>query len=80
VWSGLWLLLSPWTALWDENLFARIVPTLGLMMANPFVRGAVTGVGVVTVLAGIRELFGVFASRTPPEETGEGLKARRPEA
>ena len=37
------------------------------MMANPFVRGAVTGVGVVTVVAGIRELFGVFVSRTPPE-------------
>jgi hypothetical protein len=67
VWSGLWLLLSPWTALWDQNLFARVIPALGIMMANPFVRGAVTGVGVVTVVAGIRELFGVFASRTPPE-------------
>jgi hypothetical protein len=67
VWSGLWLLLSPWTALWDQNLFARIVPALGVVMANPFVRGAVTGVGVVTIGAGIRELFEVFASRTPPE-------------
>jgi hypothetical protein len=67
VWSGLWLLLSPWTALWDQNLFARIIPALGIMMANPFVRGAVTGVGVVTVAAGIRELFGVFASRARPE-------------
>jgi hypothetical protein len=54
VWSGLWLSLAPWTALWDENLFARIVPTLGVMMANPYVRGAVTGVGVVTVVAGFR--------------------------
>jgi hypothetical protein len=80
VWSGLWLLLSPWTALWDQNLFARIVPTLGVLMANPYVRGAVTGVGVVTVVAGIRELFGVFVSRTPAEEPGEGLNARRPEA
>jgi hypothetical protein len=67
VWSGLWLLLSPWTVLWDQNLFARIVPALGLMMANPFVRGAVTGVGVVTVVAGIRELFGVFVPRATPE-------------
>jgi len=80
VWSGLWLLLSPWTALWDQNLFGRMMPTLGAMMANPFVRGAVTGVGVVTVVAGIRELFGVFAARTPPEPPGESLNARRPEA
>lgn len=80
MWSGLWLLLAPWTALWDQNLFARIVPTLGAVMANPFVRGAVTGVGAVTIGAGIRELFGVFGSRTPPEEPHEGLKPRRPEA
>lgn len=80
MWSGLWLLLAPWTALWDQNLFARIVPALGVVMANPFVRGAVTGVGVVTIAAGIRELFDVFASRTPPEAPHEGLKARRPEA
>jgi hypothetical protein len=80
VWAGLWLLLSPWTALWDQNLFGRIVPALGIVMASPFVRGGVTGVGVVTIVAGIRELFGVFASRTTPEPPSERLKARRPEA
>jgi hypothetical protein len=78
VWSGLWLLLSPWTALWDQNLFGRIVPTLGRVMANPFVRGGVTGVGVVTIVAGIRELFGVFAFRAPPDPPAAGPADRPP--
>lgn len=63
MWAGLWLLLAPWTALWDRNLFARLVPVVGVIMANPFVRGAVTGVGLVTIGAGLRELFGVFMPR-----------------
>jgi hypothetical protein len=67
VWAGLWLLLAPWTALWDQNLFGRLVPALGRVMSNPFVRGAVTGVGLVTIVAGIGELFGTFAARTPRE-------------
>jgi hypothetical protein len=67
VWSGLWLLLAPWTGLWDHNLLARLVPVAGAVMVNPFVRGAVTGVGLVTIAAGVRELFGVFAAPTPPD-------------
>jgi hypothetical protein len=61
VWAGLWLALSPWTALWDHNWFAGVVPGLDVVMANPYVRGAVSGVGLVTLWAGVRELFGVFS-------------------
>lgn len=66
MWSGLWLLLAPWTGLWDHNLLTRLSSTVGLIMLNPFVRGAVTGVGMVTIAAGVRELFGLFASPPPP--------------
>ena len=70
MWSGLWLLLAPWTALWDRNLLAGWFPALAPVMANAFVRGAVTGVGLVTIAAGVGELFGVFGvgRPTPPPE------------
>jgi hypothetical protein len=68
VWAGLWLLIAPWTALWDRNYFARVLPLLGTLMSSPYARGAVTGVGLVTMAAGVRELFGVFVVREPPPD------------
>ena len=44
-----------------------MVPGLDVLMASPFVRGAVSGVGLVTIAAGVRELFGVFAAPAPSE-------------
>jgi hypothetical protein len=32
-------------------------------MTNPFVRGGVTGVGLVTALAGLRDLAGALVAR-----------------
>jgi hypothetical protein len=61
--AGLLLILAPWTALWEHNLFGRMVPWLGDAMASQFVRGGVTGVGIVTAIAGLRDLTGAFLSR-----------------
>jgi hypothetical protein len=35
-------------------------------MGNPFVRGAVTGIGLVTLAAGVRDLTSVFLAGRPP--------------
>jgi hypothetical protein len=77
VWAGLWLALSPWTLLWDHNWFGNMVPGLSVVMANPFVRGAVSGVGLVTIAAGVRELFGVFAG--PASSEPPAAPARTPQ-
>lgn len=61
--AGLLLILAPWTSLWERNFFAASIPWLGWWMANQFVRGAVTGVGVITAAAGLRDLAGAFFSR-----------------
>jgi hypothetical protein len=55
--------VAPWTALWEHNLFGRLLPWLGEAMASQFVRGGVTGVGIVTVIAGLRDLAGALLSR-----------------
>lgn len=48
--------MAPWTALWDRNFFGALVPWLGDWMKNGFVRGGVTGVGLVTTVVGLRDL------------------------
>jgi hypothetical protein len=60
---GVLLVLVPWSAFWDRNYFAHLVPWLSAVMANHFVRGAVSGLGVINVVAGVAELFSLFSSR-----------------
>ena len=66
------LILAPWTALWEHNFFGAALPWLGSLMANEFVRGGVTGVGVITAAAGLRDLAAAIFSRPgePPASTG----------
>lgn len=50
-------------ALWRRNAFLTMLPWLGPVMGNPFVRGAVTGIGIITLVAGLRDLASVFLAR-----------------
>lgn len=55
-----------------------MLPWLAPIMGNPFVRGAVTGIGIVTLSAGLRELVSVLFARpvTPaatPDDRGRLL-------
>jgi hypothetical protein len=60
--------VAPWTGFWDRNFFGHTFHVVGVWMANPFVRGAVTGIGVITTLGGVRDLAGSILGRpaTPP--------------
>lgn len=61
--AGLFLTISPWTQFWAHNYFALAYPVVGSLMSSPYVRGGVTGVGLVTVIAGLRDLAYVLANR-----------------
>jgi hypothetical protein len=50
--------------LWERNVFAQWVPWIGQWMESGFVRGGVTGVGLVTAVAGLRDLATAFIGRT----------------
>ena len=67
--AGLVLTIAPWTLFWDRNYFAFVVPWIGIWMSNSFVRGAVSGVGLVTAVAGLRDLSGVILARSAASET-----------
>lgn len=57
------LVLAPWSALWDRNYFAHLIPALGALMVNPYTRGAVSGIGLITALGGLGDLVGAFMQR-----------------
>ena len=67
--AGLILVVAPWSAFWDRNIFASYVPALEPFLASPFVRGAVTGIGAMTAFAGLAELAGIFTAREGPSGT-----------
>jgi hypothetical protein len=60
---GLLLIVVPWSSFWDRNYFASAWPGLRTLMTNNFVRGGVTGLGVVNVIAGLADLALLFVTR-----------------
>ena len=68
---GFVLLILPWRPYWEENYFFEAVPLLGAFFTNPYVRGAISGLGIVNLLAGLAELLSPLFSRRsgpPPSE------------
>ena len=65
--------MLPWSAFWERNYFAITFPVIQPFLTNNFVRGAVTGLGVVNLLAGFIDLAMVFISRSGPESAPPGL-------
>jgi len=55
--------VAPWSSFWERNRFAESRPVIEALLNSPYARGGVTGVGVVTALAGLAELGSVIASR-----------------
>ena len=60
---GLVLAVAPWSAYWEENYFAAIVPMLQVVITNAYFRGAVSGLGLVNLAAAVSELRSVLAAR-----------------
>jgi hypothetical protein len=65
---GLFLIVYPWTTAWDDNYFSQAVPdralsTWRVLWSNHYVRGAVSGLGLVNIWIAVAEVFRLFASR-----------------
>jgi hypothetical protein len=61
---GLLLVVLPWSTFWETNYFASLYPNLLPLMTNDFVRGGVSGVGLINLCAGVAELASVFVLRS----------------
>lgn len=65
---GFALLIVPWSAFWDRNYFAEMVPALHAVITNNFVRGAVSGLGLINLLSGLGELVAIILARKTDTE------------
>jgi hypothetical protein len=61
--AGVLLTIGPWTPLWEQNYFAAELPAAAAFFGHPSVRGGVSGVGLVTLAAGLRDLVSAVALR-----------------
>ena len=61
--AGFILIVAPWSAFWEHNHFAAVHPAVESLVSSAYVRGAVSGIGVITALAGLAELVSVVLSR-----------------
>ena len=52
---GLFLVFVPWSNLWEHNALLIYLPVRALLLNN-FVRGAVSGLGVIDLFLGFGEL------------------------
>ncbi len=59
--AGLFFLIVPWTMVWSLNPLLHSPPTIGMWADKPFVRGFVSGLGMLHLIIGIRDL--VLSSR-----------------
>ena len=60
---GLLLVLVPWSPFWERNYFLTAYPALVEIVRNNYLRGAVSGLGVVNLLMGFNELAAVLLAR-----------------
>ena len=65
-------MVAPWSAVWEHNRFAEARPALEAFLTSPYARGAVTGVGVITALAGLVELGSLILSKARRRDPGPG--------
>jgi ABC-type transport system involved in cytochrome c biogenesis permease subunit len=72
---GLLLLVLPWSEFWENNYFALGWPILGSILTNNFVRGGISGLGVVNLIVGVTDLTMVLSSRERnPERSSISLR------
>ncbi len=60
---GLVLAVSPWSHFWDRNYFSDAIPLLHAITTNDFVRGAISGLGLVNLAVAFADLRSLLFAR-----------------
>lgn len=61
--AGLFFTVVPWTPLWTANPLLHRVAAIGAAANDPFVRGFISGIGIVHLILGVRELARIVRAR-----------------
>jgi hypothetical protein len=69
--AGFFFVLAPWTRFWLSNPLLTFNDSVVAVATNPYVRGFVSGVGIVHVFLGFRELVELVGGwRSSARRTG----------
>ena len=61
--AGLFFTVVPWTRVWTVNPWLHHNLTIGMWADNPFVRGFISGFGVVHLIIGIKDILKIGQAR-----------------
>ena len=61
--AGLFFAVVPWTRIWTLNPLLHSNAAVAMWADNPFVRGFISGIGVVHLIVGLRELVRLTRAR-----------------
>lgn len=61
--AGLFFTVVPWTRIWTMNPLLHSTLAMGMFVDNPFVRGFVSGFGVVHLLIGVKDIVQLTRNR-----------------
>jgi len=65
---GFFLMLVPFSAIWEHNYFLDAFPGLRPLVLSPTLRGAVSGLGVANVYLGVAEILNRLHARNRTSE------------
>ena len=54
---GMFLVIFPWTDFWEGSFFSSLPPEWRLYWDNAYLRGAISGLGIVNVYISLVEIF-----------------------
>lgn len=63
---GLVLVVLPWLEVWENNYLAMLFPALQPVWPNPYLKGAISGLGVVNIYISFVEIFALRRFAEPP--------------
>jgi hypothetical protein len=61
--AGLFFIVVPWTRIWTLNPLLHTNLAIGMWADNPFVRGFVSGVGVIHLIIGVKDIMRISRGR-----------------
>lgn len=62
--AGLFFVIVPWTVIWTANPLLQSNLTIAMWAGNPFVRGFVSGIGILHLILGVREMVRIARARS----------------
>lgn len=75
---GLLLLIVPWTGFLRRNYFVESWPLLTSVIGNGFVKGAMSGLGLINLGAGVAELAALLLDRRTAAGDAPGDDVEKP--